>query len=109
MKDAKLVWSDESGDLRKKNDKKKQESIVDETQLLLKLRRLTSGKGRVVIEISNLPNNNSWCKQLASELKKATGVGGTYKENFIEIHSPTLEKVSAYLDKRLIKWKKTGG
>ena len=108
MKDAKLVWSDESGDLRKKNNKEK-EVIVEESQLLLKLRRLTSGKGRVVIEISNLPNNKSWCKKLASELKKATGTGGTFKEEFIEIHSPTLEKVSDYLDKRSLKWKKTGG
>ncbi|PIP89542.1 MAG: hypothetical protein COW01_11225 [Bdellovibrionales bacterium CG12_big_fil_rev_8_21_14_0_65_38_15] len=110
MKDAKLVWSDSEGDLRKKSEKKSDaQTPVNEKDVLLKLRRLTAGKGRVVIEISNLPSNNEWCKKLASDLKKSTGVGGTFKNEIIEIHSPTMDKITAYLDKKELKWKKTGG
>ena len=54
--DSKLVWSDELGDLRKKKDKDLQKT-VDEQSVELHLRRLTSGKGRTIIEISNIPNN----------------------------------------------------
>lgn len=110
MKDAKLVWSDEQGDLRKKSDRNlADEAPVNEQNLTLHLRRLSAGKGRVVIEISQLPTNKKWCKQFASELKKSTGVGGTFKNAIIEIHTPDLDKVSAHLEKKNIKWKKTGG
>ena len=69
MSEDKIVWSDELGDLRKKNSSTK-EIHVDESQLQLSIRRLTSGKGRAVIEITGLPSNKSWCKNLAKELKK---------------------------------------
>jgi translation initiation factor 1 len=109
MGDNKIVWSDESGDLRKKDEKGKGEAKVELSALVLKVRRLTSGKGRTVIEISALPNNADWCKTLAADLKKSLGVGGTYKEGAIEIHVDKLERVTPLLDKKLIKWKKTGG
>ena len=82
---------------------------MDETQLLLKLRRLTSGKGRTVIEITGLPNNKTWCQQLAKDLKKKLGVGGTFKDQYIEIHGEKIEQVMALLDSKSLKWKKTGG
>lgn len=113
MSNNRLVWSDDKGDLRKseKNKSKKSSSneSVNEKTLELKLRRLTSGKGRTVIEISGLPNNKSWCEGLAKELKKALGVGGTYKSGYIEIHGEKIDKVTDLLDKRSLKWKKTGG
>lgn len=108
MKDAKLVWSDEQGDLRKKKDNKS-DAPVNEADLILKLRRLSSGKGRVVIEITGLPSNQDWCKKLASELKKSLGVGGAFKKNFIEVHLDKLEKVAEILEKKNLRWKKTGG
>ncbi len=108
MKDIKLVWSDEAGDLRKKKNSPI-EQAVNESALELKLRRLTSGKGRTMIEIRGLPNNKNWCKKLASNLKKSLGVGGAYKEDFIEIHIAQLEKVGDFLEKQKIRWKKTGG
>lgn len=109
MAEGKIVWSDEEGDLRKKKSGGKQEELVDESSLVLELRRLTSGKGRTVIEIKGLPNNKSWCKKLAKELKKSLGVGGAYKDTFIEVHGDKLEKVTALLDSKNLKWKKTGG
>lgn len=75
----------------------------------LKIRRLTAGKGRTVIEITGLPTNKLWCEDLARALKKALGVGGTFKNGYIEIHGEKIEKVTAYLDSKGILWKKTGG
>lgn len=108
MSNYKLVWSDKDGDLRKKKESTGS-APVDEKNIVLKIRRLTSGKGRTVIEIKGLPANKQWCEQLAKDLKKALGVGGTYKNDYIEIHGEKIEKVMAHLDARSIAWKKTGG
>lgn len=108
--DAKIVWSDEHGDLRKKKSSGPGKSgPVDESSLCLELRRLTSGKGRSVIEIKALPADKKWCKKLASRLKKSLGVGGAYKSDFIEVHTADVGHVSDLLDKFGLKWKKTGG
>ncbi len=108
MSNSKLVWSDDGGDLRKKKGAEKQSS-VDEVKLVLSVRRLTSGKGRTVIEISNLPDNKKWCKDLGKKIKSSLGVGGTYKNDYIEIHGEKIDQVTAVLDKSNLKWKKTGG
>ena len=108
MSNKRLVWSDDKGDQRK-NKVGNQDVAVHESQLELKIRRLTSGKGRTVIEITGLPKNKKWCKELAKEPKKAMGVGGTYKDQFIEIHGEKIEDVIKHLDSRSLKWKKTGG
>ena len=108
MKDSKLVWSDEKGDLRKSKSKQF-DGEVNEADLELYLRRLTSGKGRTILEISNLPNDKSWCKSLAKELKKSLGVGGAYKNDIIEVHGEKEEPIKSLLDKKNIRYKKTGG
>jgi translation initiation factor 1 len=113
----KTVWSDGLGDLRKKspdnsaNLKTAQDSklSIDTKNLILNVRRLTSGKGRTVIEISNLPHHKSWCEDLAKTLKKSLGVGGTYKNDYIEIHGEKIELVTQILEKQNLKWKKIGG
>ncbi len=110
MSNNRLVWSDKDGDLRKKSDKVGDpQSPVDESKLLLKVRRLTAGKGRTVIEISDLPFNKKWCELLAKGLKQALGVGGTFKDGRMEIHGEQIEKATKYLESKSLKWKKTGG
>jgi translation initiation factor 1 len=108
MNNSKLVWSDTDGDLRK-SKKVDIEKNVDESSLQLKIRRLTSGKGRTIIEISDLPNNKSWCKKLAKEIKKNLGVGGAYKNNIIEFHGEKLTQIINILNNKGIKYKKIGG
>ena len=109
-KDSNLVWSDEDGgDLRKKNKNQKNDEVVVESELRLEIRRLTSGKGRTVIEITGLPNNKSWCKKLSKELKKSLGIGGSYKDNKIEVHGEKAEQVSAFLLSKSLNFKKVGG
>jgi len=107
MKDSKIVWSDSEGDTRKK--KKTESENVDQSHITLNLRRLTSGKGRTIIEISALPANKNWCKKLAKDLKKKLGVGGAFKSDYIEIHGEKLDEVITFLDSKKIKYKKTGG
>ena len=109
MSDSRLVWSDEHGDMRKKKQSGSPNESVDESKLELKLRRLTSGKGRSIIEITGLPNNKKWCQKLAKELKKSLGVGGAFKNDFIEVHGEKLDQVISLLNEKSIKWKKTGG
>lgn len=111
MNRTNLVWSSEQGDVRKnKNERIEKNPVTGSPEkIILHLRRLTAGKGRTVIEISNLPNNTEWCKEIAKDLKKSLGVSGTYKNNIIEIHTDSIEKISSVLEKKEIKWKKTGG
>ena len=105
-----LVYSSELGDLRKHKSKiPENDSEVDESSLQLFVRRLTSGKGRTVIEIKGLPTNKNWCKGLAKDLKKKIGVGGSYKNDFIEVHGENYEQVAKFLDSKKIAFKKIGG
>ncbi len=103
-----LVWSDEKGDLRKSKEVEK-ELPVDPSQVLLEVRRLTSGKGRTVLEVTGLPKNKSWCKKLAKEIKKSLATGGCYKNSKIEIHGENLDNLLVFFDKLSLKWKKRGG
>ena len=108
MDDAKLVWSDQFGDMRKKKTNRP-DLPVDEKNLELKIRRLTTGKGRTVIEITGLPSNKAWCKKLAKEIKKALGVGGAFKHDFIEVHGEKKQEVMEVLTKKNLKFKQIGG
>lgn len=109
MAEGKIVWSDEEGDLRKKKNQKAEDAHVDEAKLILLLRRLTTGKGRTVIEITGLPSNKKWCQKLCKDLKKSLGVGGAYKKDFIEIHGEKIDQVKAQLEKKNLQFKQTGG
>lgn len=102
-----LVYSSELGDLRK--NKKNNDVEVNESSINLEVRRLTSGKGRTVIEIKGLPSNKPWCKKLAKELKKKIGVGGAFKNDFIEIHGEKYDEVASFLETRKLAFKKVGG
>ena len=82
---------------------------VSEDSLEIKIRRLTSGKGRTAIELAGLPHNKKWCQKLAKELKKSLAVGGAYKNDVIEVHGEKLDEVKKFLDSKNYKWKQTGG
>lgn len=108
MTDSKIVWSSQDGDLRNKKEVINEED-VNEAQLILHLRRITSSKGRTVIEITNLPKSKKWCKNFARTVKKTLATGGAFKSNFIEVHGEKIEEIIKILQDKNIKWKKTGG
>jgi len=103
-----IVWSSDQGDLRKKDSAKK-DGPVNAQEVNLCLRRLTSGKGRTIIEITGLPANKSWCKKLAKTLKSKLATGGAYKNDFIEIHGEKMDEVKACLESEGLKFKQIGG
>lgn len=109
MKDSELVWSSEFGDMRKNKSKVSGNIEVDESKLTLTIRRLTSGKGRTIMEITSLPNNKKWCQKLCKDLKKSLGVGGAFKNEMIEIHTKEYDKLVDILSKKGLKFKKIGG
>jgi translation initiation factor 1 len=109
MSDNRIVWSDEHGDLRKKKTQNKKNADVDEGSIQLHIKRRTSGKGRTIIEITNLPDNKKWCQKLAKNLKKSLAVGGAYKDGYIEVHGEMLEKVIDFLNSKSLKNKQIGG
>lgn len=104
----KIVWSSEQGDLRK-SKKANDDEIVDAKELTLEIRRLTSGKGRTIIEISGLPASKKWCKDLAKKIKKKLATGGAFKDQKIEVHGEKLQELTTFLDHCGLNWKKTGG
>ena len=110
MSKGRIVWSDEKGDLRKNKESETIDSAdVCEAELLLLLRRLTTGKGRTIIEISGLPMSKGWCKKLAQLCKKKLGVGGSYKDQKIEVHGEKMTEVMDLLTQKKLKFKKIGG
>lgn len=109
MSQNKTVWSDEFGDMRKNKETSKEDTNIDVKNLCLEIRRLTSGKGRAVVEIKALPNNKKWNKDLSKALKKKLGVGGAFKQDYIEVHGEKIQEVKDFLDSQNIKWKQTGG
>ena len=104
---CKISVLSESGDLRKNSDSK--QSDVDESSIMIHLARKTSGKGRTIIELTNLPANKKWCQKLAKELKKKLAVGGAYKNDFIEVHGEKIDEVKSFLENKKIKHKQIGG
>lgn len=107
-KENRIVWSDQEGDLRKKPQTSSNVAVKEEN-LELKIRKLTAGKGRTVIEIKGLPKNDEWNKDFAKLLKQSLGVGGSYKMDYIEVHTDKIENVIKIIESKKIKWKKTGG
>ena len=105
-----LLWDDtkKMSDQRKGKTSKQQAEIP--TDLVLHLRRLTQKKGgKVVIEISHLPANDPFCKDLLKKLKKKLAVGGSFKNQVIEIQGDLMDRVKNVLDQEGQKYKQVGG
>ena len=54
-------------------------------------------KGKTVTVVDSLPRNQAFLKDLAKELKKACGAGGTVVENRVEIQGDRLERLREIL------------
>ncbi|MBY0516665.1 MAG: translation initiation factor [Bacteriovoracaceae bacterium] len=76
----------------------------------LKVRRETNGRGgKTVTVVLELPDNESYFKELTSKLKTHCGCGGAFKGQTIEIQGDHRDKVKAYLEARGFKVKLAGG
>jgi translation initiation factor 1 len=70
-------------------------------KIVAKLRIEKSGRsGKTVTIVYDLPQNAAFLKELASELKRACGAGGSVVENTVEIQGDLRERIRAALAKR---------
>ena len=65
---------------------------------IAKLRMEKAGRGgKIVTVVYGLPNNTAFLKDLAAELKKACGTGGTATPEGVELQGDLRERVRALL------------
>ena len=70
-------------------------------RIVAKLRVEKSGRGgKIVTVVYDLPQNQAFLKDLASELKRACGAGGAVVENGVEIQGDLRERIRAALEKK---------
>ena len=70
-------------------------------KIVAKLRMEKSGRGgKTVTVIYDLPNNQPFLKDLASELKKACGTGGAVAANTVEIQGDQRDRIRELLIKK---------
>jgi len=77
---------------------------------IVRVGRETKGrKGKGVTIITGVPLAGEELKELAGQLKKRCGTGGTVKEGVIEIQGDQRELIMTLLQERGWKVKRTGG
>ena len=77
---------------------------------VVRIRRESKGRGgKTVMVITGLPLDTSALTELAGELKRRCGCGGTAKDGAIEIQGDHGELLLAELSKRGYKAKRAGG
>ncbi len=70
-------------------------------KIVAKLRIEKSGRGgKTVTVVYDLPNHQSFLKDLAGELKRACGAGGAVVENSVEIQGDLRDRIRALLVKK---------
>ena len=68
------------------------------SRIVAKLRMEKKGRGgKVVTVIDGLPRNDAFLKELAQELKRTCGTGGTVTDGGIELHGDLRDRVRAAL------------
>lgn len=95
-KNSRLVYSTETGRIKPKDEST---TPVDSGDGIVRIHRETKGrKGNGVSLIKGLPLSPAELKPLAKTLKQKMGVGGSVKENVIEIQSDQREKLKTLLE-----------
>jgi len=71
------------------------------TRIVAKLRMEKKGRGgKVVTVVYDLPQNQTFLKDLAGELKRACGAGGAVSDNTVEIQGDLRDRIRATLEKK---------
>ena len=64
------------------------------SRIVAKLRMEKKGRGgKMVTVIDGLPRNDAFLKELAAELKRACGTGGTVNDGGIELHGDLRDRL----------------
>jgi translation initiation factor 1 len=77
---------------------------------IVRVRRETKGRGgKTVTVVTGIDGDELAVKNIAGELKKRCGTGGTVKDGNIEIQGDFCDLILAELTKKGLKVKKAGG
>lgn len=108
MKNSKLVYSTESGKVKKESPKEQSSPLPRDG--IIRLMRQTKGrKGKGVTLIDGLPLATKELKKLAKVLKQKCGCGGAVKNGIIEIQGDHRDTLEQELVTRGYKVKRAGG
>jgi translation initiation factor 1 len=103
-----MVYSSESGRIRQED--KRSTTPAAPSDGFVRLRREVKGRGGgTVIVISGIPLAPPQIKELAGELKKKCGCGGTVKEGIVEIQGNHRDTLLLELQARGFRVKLAGG
>ncbi len=105
---SRLVYSSDRG--RVTPEKKNASTPAPKGDSIARVRREKKGRGgKTVTTISDLGLAMTQLKELASELKRQCGTGGSVKEGIIEIQGDNADKVVEALEARGYRAKRAGG
>jgi len=107
---SRTVWSSDSGDQRKREQRTSQQKSLPPQQQTAYLHRESGGRGgKVVSVVKKLVLSEDDMKSLAKNLKQECGTGGTVKDGVIEIQGEHRQKMADVLQKLGYKVKIAGG
>jgi translation initiation factor 1 len=112
--DERTVWSSERGWTAPKREKASRPPAKQASALpadgVARVRRETAGRhGKTVTAVHGLRLREPALRELASELKRLCGTGGSAKDGVIEIQGEHVEKVIEALLARGFQAKRGGG
>lgn len=115
-RDRNLVWSSDGADLcpdcgaTRADCRCRAKAGAPAGDGVVRVGRETKGrKGAGVTVVTGVPLDEAGMKDLAGDLKKACGSGGTLKDGVIEIQGEHRDRLVALLEKRGYKVKRVGG
>ena len=110
MSNSRTVWTSDSGDLRKQEQRKPSGKSLPPNQQTAYLHRDSKGRGgKGVTLIKNLILTDEDLSTLAKRIKRDLGTGGTVKDGVIEIQGENRERIAEVLVKLGYKVKMAGG
>ena len=118
--DDRVVWSSERGDLRPEKERAPRRGQASggggkkppagPNDGVARVRRETAGRhGKTVTAVHGLRLGEAALRELASELKRLCGTGGSAKDGVIEIQGEHVDKVLDALRARGFEAKRAGG
>lgn len=113
---SRLIYSTEEGIVsgyfgnKKKSGKKNKNSNQDKNDGIVRVRRETKGrKGKAAVVITGLPGTSADVSEIAGQLKKKCGAGGSAKDGIVIIQGDKIDFVIKELQNKGFTVKKSGG
>lgn len=109
-----IVYSTESGDLRKREPKKKKKRASAPSGVkndgVVRVIKETKGRGgKVATVVYGLPYDGLELSLFAKKLKQHCGTGGSEKDGLVIIQGDNVDKVVSFIDSQGLTVRRAGG